>query len=231
MAVRKRASAMTVGEQERLIRVISRLIQNGTYGTLASHHANMMHNMHGMNPVGTQRFLPWHRVYLLKLEQAMQAIDPLAFIPYWRWTRNRAVPSWLVNFRPTVNVPGQGNLTVTRNPPAPGVTLPTQTQVTAVLALPNHTQLTTQLEVGPHNRVHIWCRGTMSFIPTAPADPLFWLHHAQVDRLWSLWQATHPSMHPALSGNNRILDPWPETEQQVRSIAALGYSYQGPALP
>jgi hypothetical protein len=33
-----------------------------------------MHNVHGsMGFVGRQRFLPWHRVYLLRLEEAMQA--------------------------------------------------------------------------------------------------------------------------------------------------------------
>ena len=100
MAVRKRATQMTDTETQRFRDVITTLIQNGTYGQLVSHHANMMHNMHGsMGFVGRQRFLPWHRVYLLRLEEAMQAIDPLSFIPYWRWTTQRSVPSWLQDFR------------------------------------------------------------------------------------------------------------------------------------
>jgi hypothetical protein len=44
----------------------------------------MKHNMHGsMGPIGVQRFLPWHRVYLFKLEQMLQVFDPEIFIPYW----------------------------------------------------------------------------------------------------------------------------------------------------
>lgn len=30
--------------------------------------------------------------------------------------------------------------------------------------------------------------GTMSNTPSSPYDPVFWLHHANVDRLWAQWQ-------------------------------------------
>lgn len=30
--------------------------------------------------------------------------------------------------------------------------------------------------------------GTMSNIPSSPYDPVFWLHHANADRLWAEWQ-------------------------------------------
>lgn len=42
------------------------------------------------------------------------------------------------------------------------------------------------------------CKGmAISFTPN---DPLFWLHHAQLDRLWSEWQRRHPSNFAAFSG-------------------------------
>ncbi|KAH3981818.1 hypothetical protein HBI70_152860 [Parastagonospora nodorum] len=42
------------------------------------------------------------------------------------------------------------------------------------------------------------CQGmAMSFTPN---DPLFWLHHVQLDRLWSEWQHHHPSNFAAFSG-------------------------------
>lgn len=228
MAVRKRASAMTVAEQNRFKAVITQLIKApgdpNKYGVMVGHHAVMSHNMHGsMGAIGRQRFLPWHRVYLLKVEKMGQAIDPLFFIPYWKWTTNRSVPSWLVNFKPTVKVAGP-NITVTRNPGA-AASLPTTAQVNGILARSTYTDFTTQLEMGPHNFVHGWVNGTMSFLNTAPADPLFWLHHAMIDRIWAAWQKTHPGKNPSLSGANAIMDPWPETAAQVRSIAALGYSY------
>jgi len=37
-----------------------------------------------------------------------------------------------------------------------------------------------------HNVVHMWVGGSMSMVPTAPNDPVFFVHHANVDRLWSM---------------------------------------------
>ncbi len=226
MPIRKRTTEMTADEKKRFKDAITTLIQDGTYGQMVSHHADMSHNMHSMmGPVGRQRFLPWHRVYLLKLEQAMQATDPLCFIPYWDWTTQRRVPPWLSDFMPTVDVPGQGIKRVSRNVGAPPE-LPTKLDIRSVMSETTYTDFTTALEF-QHNGVHGWVGGTMSSIPTAPADPLFWMHHAQVDRVWSIWQArpSNAGKNPSLTGSNLIMDPWNETENQVRSITTLGYSY------
>lgn len=226
MPVRKRASAMTVVEQNRFKRVMTQLINQpgnpNLFGKFVGIHAedHMMHPF--MGPVGTQRFLPWHRVYLLKLEKRGRAIDPLFFIPYWRWTQDRDVPSWLKNFKPTVKVVGP-DITVTRNPSAPPA-LPTSAQISSLMGIGSFTNFVFGIDP-PHGVVHVWCHGTMSNVPTAPADPLFWLHHAMIDKIWAEWQVAHPGINPSLNGANRIMDPWPETEAQVRSIGALGYSY------
>jgi tyrosinase len=42
-----------------------------------------------------------------------------------------------------------------------------------------------------HNRVHAWVGGVMSR-DDAPDDPLFWLVHAFIDKLWADWQRRHP---------------------------------------
>ncbi|EJT97271.1 Di-copper centre-containing protein [Dacryopinax primogenitus] len=42
------------------------------------------------------------------------------------------------------------------------------------------------------------CRGMA--IAYTPNDPLFWLHHAQLDRLWSEWQVVDPLNFDAFSG-------------------------------
>lgn len=227
MAVRKRASSLAAAEQQRFVSVINQLILSGFYGGFVAIHGNMMHRMHDtMGPVGAERFLPWHRLYLHKLEQAMQSIDPQAFIPYWRWTKDRAIPSWMVGFKPTVLVPGHGLITVARNPEPPSQ-LPTQARITGILKLTTYTAFTQDLEDRPHNRVHMWINGTMSGIPTAPTDPLFWMHHAMIDRIWSLWQAkpANAGKGPTLAGAQAVLDPWTETATLVQSIGALGYSY------
>lgn len=46
------------------------------------------------------------------------------------------------------------------------------------------------LENAPHNLVHTALGGNdgfMTFPATAPLDPLFWLHHCNIDRLWEVW--------------------------------------------
>ncbi|MEM9804798.1 MAG: tyrosinase family protein [Cyanobacteria bacterium P01_D01_bin.56] len=57
--------------------------------------------------------------------------------------------------------------------------------------------------------------GTMDSIPCSPYDPIFWLHHANVDRLWAQWQDqghSGDSFYPASEqpfGHN-LSDPmWP----------------------
>src|SRR5690348_14722650 len=108
MAVRKDAFTLSAQEQQRYVQAVTQLINNGAYGQLVAIHVDMRHDQHGsMGPVGAERFLPWHRDFLLKLEQQMQAIDPQAFIPYWKWTDDRAVPPWLANVLPAVQVPGR----------------------------------------------------------------------------------------------------------------------------
>ncbi|KAL1977859.1 hypothetical protein VTN31DRAFT_718 [Thermomyces dupontii] len=48
-----------------------------------------------------------------------------------------------------------------------------------------------------HNTLHGWVggdfNGHMSQIPVATFDPLFWLHHCNVDRIFAIWQALNPN--------------------------------------
>lgn len=57
-----------------------------------------------------------------------------------------------------------------------------------------------------HNRVHVWVGGSMGPM-SSPNDPIFFLHHCNVDRLWAQWQAANPTVPfipdrstPALTG-------------------------------
>jgi len=46
---------------------------------------------------------------------------------------------------------------------------------------------TGDLEMQPHNVVHSALGGLMGDPDTAAQDPIFWLHHANIDRLWNQW--------------------------------------------
>jgi tyrosinase len=75
-------------------------------------------------------------------------------------------------------------------------------------------------------------RGTM-ILSTSPNDPVFFLHHANVDRLWAAWQARHPGRtyepKTGYEGNNADSPMVPferVTPQRVENIADLGYRYE-----
>ena len=62
-----------------------------------------------------------------------------------------------------------------------------------------------------HNGVHTWVGGQdngdlggpMSFPPVAVNDPVFWLHHCNIDRIWTIWQQRDPTRTylPVTGGN------------------------------
>jgi tyrosinase len=93
------------------------------------------------------------------------------------------------------------------------------------------------LPFGLHNFVHVWIGGQMEDVPVAPNDPVFFLHHCNVDRIWAQWQATYPSAGylPTTGAGyghnlNDPMYPWNTAGNTKRpadllSIAALGYSY------
>lgn len=97
--------------------------------------------------------------------------------------------------------------------------------------------------LGPelHNRVHMWVAGSMS-PGTSPNDPIFFMHHCNVDRLWALWQFRHPGQNypvtvprnppPGLRphGLNDPMPPWtaaPEIKRPIDVLnhTTLGYTY------
>lgn len=217
------------------------LIDAGEYGSLVSYHADMNHNMHG-NPrmhrplVGAQRFLPWHRAYLFELEQKLRGWNPRLYIPYWDWTVDRDIPDWLREFTPTVfidGIPRHVQRTPGLDPDAS--TLPNLADESIVLQQQTYTDFTDALEgwkqrkfnmqTDMHNRVHRWVGGIMSTM-LSPTDILFWLHHANIDRIWSKWQQNHSNLNPSLSGNDAIMDPWTYSEVELRKTTDLGYSYE-----
>lgn len=50
--------------------------------------------------------------------------------------------------------------------------------------------MTGDLESNPHNTVHGMIGGFMGNARYAGLDPLFWLHHCNIDRLWEAWMRT-----------------------------------------
>ncbi|BCS28232.1 uncharacterized protein APUU_61280S [Aspergillus puulaauensis] len=102
-----------------------------------------------------------------------------------------------------------------------------------------------------HNNIHWWAGGEgghMSQIPVATFDPIFWLHHCNIDRLFAIWQELNPDNFftdgyrgdfdqkviglPTTVTPTTPLRPFHKdeegnywTSQEVRDFRALGYNY------
>ncbi|KAL9621526.1 MAG: hypothetical protein Q9160_004056 [Pyrenula sp. 1 TL-2023] len=63
--------------------------------------------------------------------------------------------------------------------------------IETLLLEPNYEDFNTKVEDTPHMAIPGIVQGDLAGF-TAPNDPLFFLHHAQIDRLWWLWQRRSP---------------------------------------
>jgi tyrosinase len=216
---RKSAFKLTGDEQKAYKDGVEAMIKDGTYKKLVDIHADMSHKMHTMGSIdkGTWRFLPWHRAYLLHMEKELQKKEPKAFVPYWKWV-DGGVPDWLKDFKPTV-----GTIENKRNFLTKPIT--DQARMDYLMKIDDYNDFTYNLESDPHNQGHGKLGPPMESVPTAPADPIFWMHHGEVDRVWSEWQVKHAGKGPILTGKDAVMDPWAETVDDLAYIAKLGYKY------
>ena len=83
-----------------------------------------------------------------------------------------------------------------------------------------------------HNLTHVWVDGTMFEGAISPSDPVFYLHHAYVDKVYSEWQEVYGTGPEAYAPASEVNDPlfqFPETTvADVLDISGpdLGYLYQ-----
>lgn len=130
-------------------------------------------------------FLAWHRGYVALFERQLRAVsgDPGLTLPYWDYYEDPNLPPeftdpspWNPLYMDRVNNNVAGALTY--DPFAASVTT-FQGGATAFEQM---------LENAPHDPVHDLIGGLMSGMDS-PLDPIFWLHHANIDRLYSAWVA------------------------------------------
>jgi tyrosinase len=66
---------------------------------------------------------------------------------------------------------------------------------------------------------------TMPYPSISPHDPMFWLHHANVDRIWATWQQTYTGVLEPLAGPDTIMDPWADTISSANDTYEYYYFY------
>ncbi|SNZ01671.1 tyrosinase family protein [Flagellimonas pacifica] len=99
-----------------------------------------------------------------------------------------------------------------------------------------------KLEANPHNNVHslVGGRGLMSYPGTAALDPIFYLHHCNIDRMWAEWNEVDGHANPVdlnwlkgpvSIGEREFVMPMPDnvewvfTPEHVTDMDVLNYQY------
>jgi tyrosinase len=109
-----------------------------------------------------------------------------------------------------------------------------------------------QLDGQPHGLGHTTVNGLMGAFETAGLDPVFWMHHANIDRLWETYADDLGHGYPFPDGRPpggkaaQAFDSWSSrafrflrpdrsektwTAPKVLNVGALGYSYDTTAKP
>jgi tyrosinase len=130
-------------------------------------------------------FCAWHRGYLYYFEQQLRIVsgDNSLTLPYWDYYSYPTIPQEFLDAATgnPLYVSGRINSNVssalTLAPFAP-----------SVVNFPRGTSNSYEasFESAPHNPVHNLIGGWMADMQS-PTDPIFYLHHANVDRLWDAW--------------------------------------------
>ncbi|MGP9819580.1 tyrosinase family protein [Salinarimonas sp. NSM] len=108
--------------------------------------------------------------------------------------------------------------------------------INSILAQTQFEQFTNLLEHSPHNTAHVIVGGSQGHMGDgmSPLDPIFWLHHCNVDRLGAQWQAAGNVMPPLdddFSGQfvNGEGQPAPASSATALNITEMGYAYETPS--
>ena len=230
--LRKNANTLLPRERDRFLEALGTLNAGGSglYQDFRDMHVNAATGEEHGGP----QFLPWHRTYLLDLERELQAIDPAVSLHYWRFDEpapnvirsdfmggtaqvplggpasdvvfdpGHPLSGWVTDGVPGISRSALFNTQTSPAPGRPGFALRSQA---ATLALGDFYSAFSQMEGSPHGAAHVSFVGSISVINTAVKDPLFFMLHSNVDRLWALWQwlnrRTDPDDLNVYQGQNR----------------------------
>ncbi len=209
-------------------------------------------------PHGNWYFLPWHRSYIRMYEQAARALTGNTdfAMPYWDWTANPGFPAAFgdAEFDGQPNplfvegrnlgtgdelgedITGQdvmdtiyGSQTFEEF----GSSRPAgQVDTSPMWIMMNGTQ--GELESNPHNNVHCIVLGPFMCSGASPQDPIFQMHHCNIDRIWDQWNAngnanSSDQLWLDMPFTDNFFDPdgnsYTDTVNELLEVVPLGYTY------
>ncbi|KAE8336756.1 hypothetical protein BDV24DRAFT_141215 [Aspergillus arachidicola] len=77
---------------------------------------------------------------------------------------------------------------------------------------------------GVHRGGHVGVGMVMGDAAGSPGDPMFYLHHAQIDRVWTIWQGLDPdTRRHAIWGTHTIVDTPPTANMTLDDMIDFGF--------
>jgi len=158
---------------------------------------------HHPSSKGENFFLPWHRLYIRFFEQIIRNVSgsPEFTLPYWNYTDsdpdNRSLPEqfrrandavWGPLFRRDRKSAVNGGTPVDEVPGSTPMTL--SAMKSSVYAdSRGDAGFCANVDNNPHGALHVNVGNAMGMgqVPWAANDPIFWLHHCNIDRIWASW--------------------------------------------
>jgi len=199
------------------------------------------------DPLRVSFFLPWHRMHLTSFERLVRSVTGATHfaMPYWNYTDSdrRALPPqfrspddplWKPLFRADRNPGVNDGRPIDQAGEAP---LGLNAMMSPVYAdtFDGDAGFCANLDNAPHSAVHVDVgtreRG-MGAVSWAANDPVFWLHHCNIDRIWASWNRAgrrNPSDEAYLGQVFAFVDeagtPLRRRVGDVLDTRALGYGY------
>lgn len=195
--IRKPWSELTSSEKAAYVNAIKNLSVSDV-NNLANEHQVLFGNSTTTGIHIASRFLPWHRIFIRFFEDLVQAQNPDVTLPYWDWWE---YSSWTSTSTDLFDDASGGSMGLfgyniiesgspwnydTRTFDPSWSTTPNDVN----LSVTSVTSFSDDIEISPHNGGHTFIEGTMDD-QDSPGDPMFYLHHCMVDKVWADWFRIH----------------------------------------
>ncbi|KAJ1551790.1 hypothetical protein HK096_008602 [Nowakowskiella sp. JEL0078] len=210
--VRKEFRTLTPSEKSKFINALVALADkpslNGNenlWTDFAELHATLGNRglIHGN---GNPYFLPFHRVLIAALEYQLRLIDPSITLPYWDTAYDsenpatsvvladmggfgRATTSLSACITGPLSILGENGECIRRGRPQSFRSREEMTFLQSLSQFQNFQQFSDSLQAA-HGTIHVEVGGNggqLSRISISPLDPIFFLHHANIDRYYEDW--------------------------------------------
>lgn len=198
---------------------------------------NCTHPQPQLEGSGSLHFLLWHRLYIAYFEKIVRKLSGKAdfALPYWSYTDPdyRVMPALLrdksSSLYEAARLPSLNNgIAIGQAPGEDTEKIDEALDVTDLLETRVFSTFSNTINAVPHGFMHDYIGGSydgysvynpiyqkvtegglMSLVPSAGFDPVFWMHHSEIDRIWDSWN--HSQYGRKAPEAVLLASPWPYT--------------------